>query len=496
MQTNNVLIPKGYFLSVSQNEYSDYQTRLAQELFQNSVDAKSSRIDINFTEDGYEMIDNGKGMTAEKMVKALLTFGGSDKEEGDAGGFGHAKILILFAMDNYEIHSRNTKAIGEALQYILDENNPEYVHGTRIRCKFPVGWNADKEKMIAKTKALLSKCELSANVYINGERFSNWMGTTRCVEQNEWSKLYTQKIADENFYVIVRKNGMFMFQKFLGQGIKKRIILEVTKNSKEVFNANRDGLKPDADKDFTSLFARIAMDKKSFDKAKPRRFIFTGISDHFAKFVQQASEVVKTILSPQTERSTVMVALQNAIESADVEKINQIAQSADASPEVARAAREASTFVRNTLLASFVVDMSGTTHDSIPKRYAPATMAETNKATARLWKSALDHVFEANKISARYRIGFILNPEANAQYQNRNGVEEFLINPDADILEENKWKKVYLVLVAACHEIAHRSSNYHDETFILTEEKLLVNTLTHIKGDTNVISKAAKNIEI
>lgn len=489
MQT--VTIPQGYFFSVSKNEYSDYKTRLAQELLQNSVDAKASRIDITFNDEGYEIRDNGKGMSAETMVSALLTFGGTAKDEGAAGGFGHAKILILFAMASFEIHSRNTKAIGEGLQYILDENNAEFVQGTVIKCKFPVEWNSNQAEMVARTKSLLGKCELSANVFVNGERFCDWLTTTRCVEQNEWSKLYTQKIGYENFNVIVRKNGMFMFSKYLGQGIKKNIILEVVKNSKEVFNANRDGLKPAADKDFSSLFARIAMDKKSFDKAKPRRFIFTGAADYFAKFYGAISETVKSVFEERTEE---VATLRAAIESNDLPKLIEITKTAN--PEIANAAELASAFVRSALLASFVIDMSGTSHDVIPKRYAPATMAETNKATARLWKSALEHVFQANQISTRYRIGFILNPETNAQYQNRNGIEEFLINPDADILEENKWKKVYLILVAACHEVAHRNSQYHDETFILSEEKLLVNTLTYIKGDTNVISKAAKNIEL
>lgn len=496
MQANNVLIPQGYFFTVSKNEYSDYKTRLGQEILQNSVDAKATRIDITLTDKGYEIRDNGKGMTAKTMVDALLTFGGSAKDEGAAGGFGHAKILILFAMANFEIHSRNTKAIGEGLQYILDENNPEYVQGTLVRGEYPIGWNSSVDEMVRKVKNLLSKSELSADVYINGERFTNWLYTTRCAQQNEWSKLYTRKTPDDRFTVIVRKNGMFMFEKYLGQGIKKSIVLEVTKNSKEVFTANRDGLRPDADKEFSELFARIAMDKKSFDKAKPRRFVFAGMADHFAKFMESLSEHTANIFHNASAMAPSEIAVvRQAIASSDLETLTVLAQN-NPSMAVASVAREAAQYVRNTLLASFVVDMSGTSHDSIPKRYAPNTMAETNKAIARLWKSCLDHVFQANRLSARYRIGFILNPDTAAQYQNRNGVEEFLINPDAKMLENDKWKKVYSVLISACHEIAHRASQYHDENFILTEEELLINTLTFIKGDTNVLSKAAKNIEL
>lgn len=491
MEANKVTIPKGYFFTVSKNEYSDYQTRLIQELLQNSVDAKAEDIYIDFTDEGYSIRDNGKGMTAQTMVDGLLTFGGSQKDEGAAGGFGHAKILLLFAMDSFEVHSHATNAIGEGLDYVLDKNNPVYVHGTVVKGKFPAAWNGNKEIMIAKAQSLLRKCELSARVYINGVQWTKWMTTTRCVEQNDWSKLYTNALAYDNQYVIVRKNGMFMFEKYLGQAIQKQVILEVTKNSKEVFNANRDGLKPAADKDFTALFARIIADKKSFDKAKPRRFMFSGMTDYFSKFLSEGNEALGMVFSTVSAEVTTLKA---AIAAQDLNAIRQVAWTT--SGEVSAAANQAYAFVKKALLASFIVDMGGTSFDSIPKRYDPNTMAESNKAIARLWKSALDTVFAANKMTSRYRIGFILNPKTNAQYQSLNGVEEFLINPNAPCMEEDKWKKVYSLIVLACHEIAHRGQPYHDENFILTEEKLLLNTLTFIKGDTNVVSKGAKNLEI
>jgi len=143
-----VNIPKTFFFEEAKKEYYNYQERLVCEIIQNSYDAGATRIDINIDNLSYEIIDNGKGMTKERMVDALLTMGGSQKENDSTGGFGAAKKIVLFAHKNYEIHSLDTHVFGEQLNYEFI-NDCEFFNGTRIKCDFFEQWEHKKENLIS-----------------------------------------------------------------------------------------------------------------------------------------------------------------------------------------------------------------------------------------------------------------------------------------------------------------------------------------------------------
>ena len=187
--THNVQIPKGYFFKQSKQEYADVYTRLIQELVQNSVDAGAKNIYLDFTDNGYSCADDGVGMTGEVLTNGMLTFGGSQKsdEVNNCGGFGYAKVLILFSMESFIIQTRNNLASGEGLNYSLDTNHSFY-QGTKISCKFPQNWGNDKYQMAGYAERFLSKCQLRCNVYVNGVQFTNWDYVTRSIRHNEWSK--------------------------------------------------------------------------------------------------------------------------------------------------------------------------------------------------------------------------------------------------------------------------------------------------------------------
>ncbi len=80
------------------------------------------------------------------MVEAMLTMGGSDKREGSVGGFGNAKLIVIFAHKNFQIHSLNTLAKGEVLSYELFD--AEFFNGTKISCEFAADFNYEKEEMV------------------------------------------------------------------------------------------------------------------------------------------------------------------------------------------------------------------------------------------------------------------------------------------------------------------------------------------------------------
>src|SRR5690554_1029095 len=102
---HQVAIPDNFFLKEARQEYWNVSGRLIAELTQNSVDAGATRIDFEFSDDGYSCQDNGCGMTKEIMIPALLTLGGTRKAERSTGGFGAAKKILLFAHKEFQIRT-------------------------------------------------------------------------------------------------------------------------------------------------------------------------------------------------------------------------------------------------------------------------------------------------------------------------------------------------------------------------------------------------------
>jgi len=112
-----VAIPDIHFLRSIKLQYSDPSAAIVRETLQNSLDAGASRIAIETGEDWASFNDDGSGMTPERMIDALLTFGGSFKPEGSIGGYGIAKELILFSHFCYRIESNETIVDGRVLNY-------------------------------------------------------------------------------------------------------------------------------------------------------------------------------------------------------------------------------------------------------------------------------------------------------------------------------------------------------------------------------------------
>lgn len=451
-----ITIPAGYFFRQSRNEYSDYKGRLIAELLQNSVDAGAKNIHFNFTPDGYEVIDDGRGMTQETMVSALLTFGGSAKEEGATGGFGHAKILLLFSMKCYEVISRGVRAIGDTLDYTLD-NVPDDGR-TVVRGWFPEEWGHEMSDFQWRINTFLSKCHLKARVFVNGEEFTNWKVAKRCVRRNDWSKLYASNSSCQQSYISIRKNGLFAFERYAPSS--KEIILEVTADSKEVFTANRDGFRGDKGSEFDKIYGEVLVDKKSFDRKQSSTVLFTGRARYFSTAPAQEARFEAL---PQEIR----VAAYAAVSDRNI--------SLSTLPEEVKVLVE-----QCRLAADFVVDLGK--YDRVPKRYAPDTMSVRNQKTLRDWKAALELVFKANKLSSCFRVGFTLDESREAQFTKKDGIEEFLINPEYKPLGADRYTRHFNLIILAAHEVAHRQHSYHDEEFALYSEDLVATTLAFTKG--------------
>ena len=89
-----VRIPESHFIKNARRQYRDPDTTLVREALQNSLDAGATHVEFEFGDDSFQVTDNGCGMTAERMVEALLTLSGTSKPAGAVGGFGAAKVVV------------------------------------------------------------------------------------------------------------------------------------------------------------------------------------------------------------------------------------------------------------------------------------------------------------------------------------------------------------------------------------------------------------------
>jgi hypothetical protein len=211
---HHVSIPSSFFLKEAKHEYYDYRTRLVQELLQNSLDAGATVIRLTFDVLGYKCEDNGRGMTQDRMVSALLTMGGSVKEQGATGGFGAAKKLLLFAHASFSIHSNDTFVSGVGLSYRFVSQ------GSRVGTEVGAVWaNAtDFCGMDNKALSLLRKCNFSgrAKVYVNGELFTDYISARHATTVEGLGEVFANKNRSEGENeVYVLHNGLYMFSRYI-----------------------------------------------------------------------------------------------------------------------------------------------------------------------------------------------------------------------------------------------------------------------------------------
>jgi len=488
---HTVSIPSSFFLNEAKHEYYDYQTRLVQELLQNSLDAGSTVIRLTFDALGYKCEDNGKGMTQDRMVSALLTMGGSVKESGATGGFGAAKKLLLFAHASFAIWSNETLVCGNGLSYRFQVCLPR--KGTEIGAVWanPSDWS----EITRKATRLLAKCNFNgrAKIYVNGELFTDYVTARHAKTVDGLGEIYANKaqVVGQN-EVIVLHNGLFMFARYITD-LNRKVILMVSGPSVDVFTQNRDGFRGEISRKFDALMAELAIDKKSVVKPKPRKFILQG-TDAFISFVSQKFTVTPSI---QAAINSIRMTSANFTPAQFAEAV---AQKIEASPSVSltdkATAQSIATYVRNNsakVQTDFHFDLADSTFRKVPAKFVPNVGKPKYTSLAQTWKVAVREVLKANGLDQNFVIGFTFSSEAVATYQKKDGVVCYLINPVSDEIDSGtKEEKTVKILTTAVHEVVHsQGCGMHDENFVREFHNLLVPTLT--KGMTwRQIVKAAK----
>ena len=468
----HVAIPTSFFLNEAKHEYYDYKTRLVAELLQNSLDAGATVIRLTLSDTGYSCEDNGRGMSKERMVSALLTMGGSVKESGATGGFGAAKKLLLFAHQSFRIASNDTGVEGAGLGYKFVD--VPFRQGTTVAAQFAPEFGSGIER---KANEFLSKCDFKGRckVYLNNNLFTAYATPSFSKSVENLGDLYGSKRRTANESIIVRHNGLFMFDRYI-TNLNRDVVIEVAGKSIDMFTQNRDGFRGDASRAFDLLVSELTINKESFVKAKPRKFVLPGAGAfiNFVSHIGLTADIQKVVndfravaanLSPGVvvAQLTAAITAQTTIsEAAKMEAIATIVEAA-----------------KSNLQTDFHFDLADTSYRSVPPQFMPNVGKKKYTLLAQLWKVCLRETLKANGLNQNFIIGFTFDSNVVATHQKVEGVSRYLLNPTCDAVGlSNVQARVMTILTTAVHEIVHsQGCGQHDESFVLKFHELLTPTL-------------------
>jgi len=255
--------------------YSDWPTAFWREMFQNSLDANASVIQIFMADsrDGVRVTfaDNGSGMSRETVENVFFSLGETTKGASSTGvgGFGRARILTCFAMDSYSFRTKNLFVKGESAEYEIQE-----IDGLHRGCEFGIEiGDKGKNELRSALDSVLSMSQLDCEVYIDGERWTNWMHRRRLTRELKCGGVYVNNSkSNSNSNLIIRVNGLYMFNMYAAT--TSQVIVEIDpKNSRSILTVNRDGMHYSYQNNLTQFLAEIAIDKKSALKSRKRHTV-------------------------------------------------------------------------------------------------------------------------------------------------------------------------------------------------------------------------------
>lgn len=502
METAHVSFPAGYFAKQTQTEYLRPLEALMREFLQNSLDAGAKRVWFTAGDDWVMVRDDGRGITRARMVEALLTMGGTDKQAGAIGGFGNAKVALLFSHNAYRIRTLDTVVEGRVLSYHMRELNPGEapVVGAEFTIWPAAEWSYSLDGFGRVLRDYLATCQLSVTVTFNGHVVPTGCTGRRIDIEFPHGRVLSRKLADGDmsYAAFVRVNGLTMFREGI-RGTDRQVIIELEGNFREMFTSNRDGLRSPYSEALNQLTQQMAVDAKSFDRKKDETILFMGTLHRYFQQVEEATRVLALHMGLEEARAvvaTVASAYHQAPDQLVAVETVLTAKGLGASLSAAEKAQVDAVLrtavAKSHFATDFIVSIEGTDYRQPPVRYTPGRMLLRHERTAKLWRHCINLVLRANKESFNYRLGFVLDPDKMAYFKGNASTGAVLINPDKVIPGTDDKARFLTMLQTAAHELAHRRYTWHDEEFVLEEERLFRNALLVMRSVSEELRAAQK----
>lgn len=254
-QHGHVRLPATYY-AAEKRAYSDWSLAWFREAIQNEVDAGATEIDFTIESSPDSELHNriichgnGSGMDKDRLFNAFLTMGGSQKEEGNIGGFGQAKVILAFAHAGYTIETQDIRVDGVGGDYTWSEGHPN-VKGVRLTVsmdKNEIGQWYLQEALATIIKH--SDFNRPVKVKLNGELVQ---GSKKDMPYKVSTTLGDVMFRDMDHgsgtsVLWVRMNGLAMFrERIWGSGSTAfEGYLDLEGDSKALLTSNRDSLNND-----------------------------------------------------------------------------------------------------------------------------------------------------------------------------------------------------------------------------------------------------------
>jgi hypothetical protein len=201
------------------------------------------------------------------------------------GDFGHAKILIYFSWQQYEIVTNSLRVKGKSNLYSIEQIDPrESIKGTASKIMIEKVENYSKIR--SSVNGYFASCGTNVRVILVHMEED---GTTDTTELNQPLKPVVQiplgKDAFQTFiaeqpdedgygsrYVFVRTNGVLMFRRYVST-LRKPVVVETKLKASTLFTQNRDSFKREYQDQFSDLLSKLTNDNVSSIAADYQIFI-------------------------------------------------------------------------------------------------------------------------------------------------------------------------------------------------------------------------------
>ena len=502
-------VPHSFFIKERQI-YDGWKLAVVRELFQNSTDpsAGSSRISIDITVDGnmtkFVFTDNGVGMSRSVLENVYFTLGATTKEgEGSVGGFGRARVLTCFSMEQYEIETNSSHVIGCGAEY--DINEKEFRQGCSITIWIKES-EASVSDMMDACKEYLQYSWLGCDVSLNGKQWNDWLRRGRLTRElvlNDqiFANVYVNKSGNSinNHYLVVRVGGTMMYRRYIR--VNASVLVEIDPAiNRTVLVANRDQMVYKYQEVLNKFLDEIAIDSISALKVANKKSAVVR-SGKISRIDFRRS-VAPTFAGGASSFNNERV---SALMNVDTNSLEYIAATFKSKfdGEARRVGTNEEVFVSNTIMPFDVHIVDETEYEdskvrSVIDNYSPMNWGidsvngiTYNKGGHKqkllfIWYIVCRNVLESyckfRETAASFSVGFVFGL-ANAMHREENDTHVFLLNPvDTDgkmkfgIRDKNDLRRM---IAYARHEVTHIEEAYHNEDYArllteitaLTEEK-------------------------
>lgn len=471
------------FFVTALKDYDDWQLKWWREAIQNSVDAGARNIDLGVQpQNGAHLVwadDDGSGMDEDTLINKFLVLGGTTKIlGGTAGGFGKAKELLLLPWISWKIHSRDTIIEGAGIEYTVEK--APHRQGTRLEVVMP----EDKKTTASHAMAFIEKSFLPRIRFTvnNNVIEANLKGNDLVSSVPDKADIYFSKSENKQPYLYVRTNGLFMFQKYVGE-IPGYVMVELIAPSVQILAANRDGFRDyTVAREVDRLAERIAKDTLSAFRAKQgivrKKYKGTGKFKAAANLLEQIGPTSNKKLS-ESDMQQIVEALkyQESIERpTDIQAppptsaVMAMLDQSFTGPNHIEAAIKQLAWEPDFYLMNEIENWK------VPKKFFPETMTPMVLKLTKSWTELCRYVLMQLGSDAKFGVGLIFSESIAAAAVTERGDENeehwLMLNPFKGMTEGDIWSPsqnadLKWLYAAAIHEATHVADkiSYHDESF-------------------------------